>query len=83
MARTPALSPGDRVSWGMKVPVSLPNGNVIHIELTATTKVRKGENGPRAVRRIAHFVESTLDRKVQDALQQAGEGDQLGSQAES
>lgn len=79
MARTPALSPGDRVSWGMKVPVELPNGTVIQIEFSTTSRVRKGENGPRATRRIMHFVESTLDKKVQEVKGEDPSGNTQGT----
>lgn len=65
-SRPEALQPGDRVEYSLTEEVSLGRGCKAWVKFGVSSTVRDGETTEDAIDRIAAFVNSGLDARIND-----------------
>ena len=66
MARTPDLDPGDRVEFSETVYINPKKGSEVWVKMGATSTVRKGETGGKALGRLKNFIEKKMAKEVDE-----------------
>lgn len=66
MARTPDLDSGDSVEFSQTVHINPSKGVDIWLKMGASSTVREGESGSKALGRIQKFIEKKMEAEIDE-----------------